>query len=151
VKRFPLSFVVCALIAGLPASTAHAEGRGVRTPDAVKIFNEVCTKTYPSFSKATERALALGHTFQEENPSKDLWISAFTNSSAGRNGCSVSYGTVETVPKLLKNLELLGTIIPTSGLTATVQFRDTPHLINIRIDEQRKNGRIVVRIDLGSD
>ena len=87
--RLPLTWAVCALLAGMNATSVHAEGRGVRTPDAVKIFNEVCAKTYPSFKKAKERTLALGHTFEEENPAKDLWISAFSNSSNGRSGCSI--------------------------------------------------------------
>lgn len=149
--RLPLTWAVCALLAGLTASSAHAEGRGVRTPDAVKIFTEVCSKTYPSFKKAQERALALGHTFEEENPSKDLWISAFSKSASGRRGCSIRYGTVETVPKLLKNLSLLGDVSPTGSYTATIKFRDTPHNISVRADESRTNGRIMVSLRLESD
>ena len=150
-RRLPLIWAVCSLMAGLPAPSAHAEGRGIRTPDAVKIFNEVCAKTYPNFNKAKERALALGHTFEEENPAKDLWISAFSNSSTGRSGCSIRYGSVETVPKLLKYLELLGEVNPTSRFTATVQFRDTPHKIEVRVDEARTNGRIMVHLRLDMD
>jgi hypothetical protein len=149
--RLRFSLGVCALLAGSLASVAHAEGRGVRTPDAVKIFNDVCAKTYPSFKEAKERALALGHTFEQENPSKDLWISAFSNSASGRTGCSIRYGTVETVVKLLKNLELLGAVNPTGPYTATVQFRDTPHKIEVRIDETRTNGRIMVSLRFDMD
>ncbi len=149
--RRPLSLAAFALMAGISASAALAEGRGVRTPDAVSIFNEVCGKTYPSFKTAETRALALGHTFEEENPAKDLWISAFTNASSGRSGCSIRYGTVETVAKLLRNLELLGIVVPTSNYEATVQFRDTPHKIEIRIDEVRENGRIIVNLRLELD
>jgi hypothetical protein len=150
-KRVPLTWAVCALVAGLTATSVHAEGRGVRTPDAVKIFNAVCAKTYPSFKKAEERTLALGHTFEAENPAKDLWISAFSNASGGRSGCSIRYGTVETVPKLLKNLVLLGDVNPTGPFTATVQFRDTPHKIEVRVDEARTNGRIMVNLRLDMD
>ena len=150
-KFRPLALAACVLVTGLLAPVAHAEGRGVRTPEAVKIFNEVCGKTYPSFRNAEDRTLALGQTFEEENPAKDLWISAFTNTSSGRSGCSVRYGTVETVAKLIRNLGLLGTVTPTGPLTASVQFRNTSHQIEIRVNEARTNGRIIVQLDLELD
>jgi hypothetical protein len=149
VKRRLPSIVALVLGASFLGCVAFAEGRGIRTPEAVKIFNAVCAKTYPSFDRAEAQATALGFKFQEEN-AKDVWLSAFSNSD-GRSGCSVSYGTVETVPKLIANLGLLGTVVPTGSLTATVRSRDSKHDIYIRVDNTRKNGRIVVNLRMELD
>jgi hypothetical protein len=148
-KRRVPSIVALVLGASFLGDVAHAEGRGIRTPEAVKIFNSVCAKTYPRFDRAEAQASALGFNFQEEN-AKDIWISAFSNSD-GRSGCSVSYGTVETVPKLIANLGLLGTVVPTGSLTATVRSKDSKHDIYIRVDDTRKNGRIVVNLRMEQD
>jgi hypothetical protein len=149
VKRNLPSLLAISLATSLLGADAHAEGRGIRTPEAVKIFNSVCAKTYPSFDRAEAQATALGFNFEEEN-AKDIWISAFSNSD-GRSGCSVSYGTVETVPKLIANLGLLGTVVPTGSLTATVRSKDSKHDIYIRVDDTRKNGRIVVKLRMELD
>ena len=144
-----LSFaVILMLTAGIIGSEVRAdESKGVRTPRAVQLFNEVCIKTLPKFRDASKRIKAFGKDYEGSNPNKDFSLGVIP-SPDGSKLCILTYGTVETIPNLMRGLRLLGEIQPTGGLTAEVPIRGTKHVTEIRIDSLRKSGRIVVTLSI---
>ena len=144
-----LSFaVILMLTTGIIGSEVRAdESKGVRTPRAVQIFDEVCVKTLPKFHDASKRIKAFGKDYEGRNPNKDFSLGVIP-SPDGSKLCILTYGTVETIPNLMRGLRLLGDIQPTGGLTAEVPIRGTKHVTEIRVDDLRKSGRIVVTLSI---
>ena len=123
------------------------QSKGVRTPRAVQLFDAVCIKTLPNFRDASKRIEAFGSEYEGKNPNKDFSLGVIP-SPDGSKICILTYGTVETIPNLMRGLRLLGDIQPTGGLTAEVPIRGTKHVTEIRVDDLRQSGRIVVTLSI---